>query len=119
MQGEMTDRLHNIQSAYLEAYLVQTAQSQPENITAANMLWKYYEKVIFIISFFLIQFEIKNSFFKVSQHGQAARVLLFLAENCAELKVSERLEYLSRASLDAGAIMSPTSAEEQLHREKF
>ena len=50
MQGEMTDRLLNIQSAYLEAYLVQTAQSQPENITAANMLWKYYEKVIFIIS---------------------------------------------------------------------
>ena len=51
MQGEMTDRLLNIQSAYLEAYLVQTAQSQPENITAANMLWKYYEKVNFTISF--------------------------------------------------------------------
>ena len=45
MQGEMTDRLLNIQSAFLESYLVQTAQSQPENITAANMLWKYYEKV--------------------------------------------------------------------------
>ena len=40
-----------------------------------------------------------------------------LAENCAGLKLSERLEYLSRASLDAGAIMSPTSADEQLHRE--
>ena len=57
MQGEMTDRLLNIQSAYLEAYLVQTAQSQPENITAANMLWKYYEKVILIISFNFIQFD--------------------------------------------------------------
>ena len=45
MQSEMTDRLLNIQSAYLESYLIKTAQNQPQNITAANMLWKYYEKV--------------------------------------------------------------------------
>ena len=45
MQSEMTDRLLNIQSAFLESYLIKTAANQPENITASNMLWKYYEKV--------------------------------------------------------------------------
>lgn len=61
------------------------------------MLWKYYEKV--------------------SQHGRAARVLLDLAENSSGLKLVERLEYLSRAVIDAAAILSPTAADEQLHRE--
>ena len=61
--------------------------------------------------------DIFTQILKVSQHGQAARVLLSLAETAPGLKLCERLEYLSRASLDAGAIMSPTSADEQLHRE--
>ena len=45
MQSEMTDRLLNIQSAYLESYLIRTSENQPDNISASNMLWKYYEKV--------------------------------------------------------------------------
>ena len=40
-----------------------------------------------------------------------------MAENSPGLKLSERLEYLSRAVIDAAAILSPTAADEQLHRE--
>ena len=110
----MTDRLLNIQSAYLEAYLVKTAQAQPENIVANDMLWKYYEKVNTRVRF--MNGKMRN-ILQISQHGAAARVLLSLAENSPGLKLSERLEYLSRAVIDAAAILSPTAADEQLHRE--
>lgn len=40
-----------------------------------------------------------------------------MAENSSGLKLVERLEYLSRAVIDAAAILSPTAADEQLHRE--
>ena len=43
--------------------------------------------------------------------------MLSLAENSPGLKLAERLEYLSRAVIDAAAILSPTAADEQLHRE--
>ena len=40
-----------------------------------------------------------------------------LAQNAPGLKLSTRLEYLSRAVIDAGAIMAPTAADEQLRRD--
>ena len=61
---------------------------------------------------------------QVSQYGDSAAVLLQLAE-CDKsklkpedkLSLSDRLDYLSRAVVAASAILSPTAAEEQLHRE--
>ena len=45
-------------------------------------------------------------------------MLLQLAEcNTLNLKLTNRLDYLSRAVVAASAILSPSAAEEQLHRE--
>ena len=44
--------------------------------------------------------------------------MLQLAEcNTLNLKLTNRLDYLSRAVVAASAILSPSAAEEQLHRE--
>ena len=45
-------------------------------------------------------------------------MLLQLAEcSTLNLRLSDRLDYLSRAVVAASAILSPTAADEQLHRE--
>ncbi|CAG5114252.1 Oidioi.mRNA.OKI2018_I69.chr2.g8314.t1.cds [Oikopleura dioica] len=97
MQSELADRLLSVKSGFLESYLLQTVKASPDNILAADMLWKYYEQI--------------------QQHGAAARTLMDLAQNAPGLKLSTRLEYLSRAVIDAGAIMAPTAADEQLRRD--
>lgn len=45
MQSELSDRLLSVKSGFLENYLLQTVKSTPDNILAADMLWKYYEQV--------------------------------------------------------------------------
>jgi len=45
MQSKLSDRLLSVKSGFLENYLLQTVKSTPDNILAADMLWKYYEQV--------------------------------------------------------------------------
>ena len=45
MQSQLADRLLSVKSGFLESYLLQTVKASPDNILAADMLWKYYEQV--------------------------------------------------------------------------
>eukprot|EP00794_Sanderia_malayensis_P007706 gene7706-8543_t len=100
MAKDMTDRLLEVTSPFLERYIVRTAAEQhPNDITILGLLWKHYQKR-------------KN-------YLSASKVLIGLAEKESDsLTIQERIAYISRAIMCAknASLTTNASAEgEFLH----
>eukprot|EP00795_Rhopilema_esculentum_P004293 gene4293-20493_t len=83
MTKELTDRLIEISSPFLQTFIVDTAaEKHPNDIPILDLLWKYHQKH--------------------KQYIQAAKVLIGLAERqCTSLVLQERVAYISRAIMCA------------------
>lgn len=83
IDNALTDRLLEIKSPHLEAFLKRSStQQQPGELKILDLLWKYYEKT-------------KN-------YSAAARVLSKLSEKeSPDVTLESRLEYLARAIMSA------------------
>ncbi|CAG2238962.1 NUP155 [Mytilus edulis] len=80
--GNMTEKLLEVQSPFLESYLKRKAGYQGEAVQALDMLWKYYEKL--------------------RNFPAAAKILSKLAERHGnDVRLQQRIEYLSRAIMCA------------------
>ncbi|KAG8179998.1 hypothetical protein JTE90_020953 [Oedothorax gibbosus] len=78
IERNKSDKLLSISSHFLEEYLKRCSSIRPDNLYVLDLLWKYYEK---------------NQNFSA-----AARVLAKLADkNGVDIKLGQRMEYLSRA----------------------
>jgi len=78
IDNRFTDRLLSIQSPFLENYLKRGIAQHPEQLPLFDIIWKYYEKN--------------------GQYFLAAKILDKLSSRHSnELKLSSRIEYLSRA----------------------
>lgn len=90
IQTDLTDKLLEINSPYLEPYLVRMAKIDQNKVRYMDLLWRHYEK---------------NRNF-----GNAARVLAKLADmHSTEISLQQRLEYISRAILSAKSSTSMSS----------
>ncbi|XP_060081127.1 nuclear pore complex protein Nup155-like [Ylistrum balloti] len=86
-----TEKLLEIQSPFLEPYLKRKTGYQSEAVGALDMLWKYYEK--------------SRNF------PAAAKILSRLAErHGTDVRLQQRIEYLSRAIMCAKSSTSRTSS---------
>lgn len=83
IEKNLTERLLEVRSDFLETYLKRLASIQhPDNISSLDLLWKYYEKT--------------------QNYSAAARILAKLAEREGiDINLEGRLEYLSRAIMSA------------------
>lgn len=99
IQADLTDKLLEINSPFLEPYLERMAKLDQNKVRYMDLLWRYFEK--------------NKSF------GSAARVLAKLADmHSTEISLQQRLEYISRAILSAKsstAVSSQASDGEFLH----
>ncbi|MEE6458037.1 hypothetical protein FKM82_000160 [Ascaphus truei] len=99
IQADLTDKLLELNSSFLEPYLVRMAKVDQNKVRYMDLLWRYYEK---------------NRNF-----SSAARVLAKLADmHSTEIALKQRLEYFSRAILSAksSTVMSTLAADgEFLH----
>ncbi|XP_013406007.1 nuclear pore complex protein Nup155 [Lingula anatina] len=87
----LTEKLLEVQSPFLETYLKQTANYQPDNLDTLDLLWKYYEKT--------------------RNFTAAARIQAKLAERRGtDIPLPQRLEYLSRAIMCAKSSSMRTSS---------
>ena len=73
-----TDRLLNIRSPYIVTYL---ERKSVDDIAPANLLWQYYSQA--------------------NRHHDAAAVQLLLAKSGFAMSLDKRVEYLSRARVNA------------------
>ena len=78
LQEGRTDRLMSIESPFLVTYL---KRKSLENVSHADLLWKYYSQA--------------------ERHYDAAEVQLDLANSDFQLSLDQRIEYLSRAKANA------------------
>ncbi|XP_046570812.1 LOW QUALITY PROTEIN: nuclear pore complex protein Nup155-like, partial [Haliotis rubra] len=91
-----SEKLLEIQTPYVEAYLKRKTQLHSGNVEALDMLWKYYEKI--------------------QNFPAAAKILSQLAErHSMDVPLHQRIEYLSRAIMCAKSstsrIMSAAGGE--------
>ncbi|XP_067677422.1 nuclear pore complex protein Nup155-like isoform X1 [Haliotis asinina] len=91
-----SQKLLEIQTPYVEAYLKRKTQLHSGNVEALDMLWKYYEKI--------------------QNFPAAAKILSQLAErHSMDVPLHQRIEYLSRAIMCAKSstsrIMSAAGGE--------
>ncbi|EDV22293.1 uncharacterized protein TRIADDRAFT_29198 [Trichoplax adhaerens] len=86
--NNLHDRLLEVSSVYLEAYLKRATTSQPSNLVAMDLLWKYYEKN--------------------NKYQSASLILSKLAERTStDITLQKRVEYLSRAIISAKSASFP------------
>jgi len=96
IDNRFTDRLLSIQSPYLENYLKRSIAQYPEQLQLFDIIWKYYEKN--------------------SKYLLAAKILDKLSDrHSTELKLSSRVEYLSRAIMCVKSAEGGAGAGELLH----
>ncbi|XP_077354036.1 nuclear pore complex protein Nup155 isoform X2 [Festucalex cinctus] len=99
IQADLTDKLLQVNSPYLEEHLMYMIKQDQNNIYNMDLLWRYYEK--------------NRSF------GKAAHVLARLADlHSTEISLMQRLEYLARAIISAkssSCLMSQAADGEFLH----
>ncbi|XP_075040329.1 nuclear pore complex protein Nup155 [Mixophyes fleayi] len=82
IQADLTDKLLELNSLFLEPHLVRTAKLEQNKVRYMDLLWRYYEK---------------NRNF-----SSAARVVAKLADmHSTEISLKRRIEYISRAILSA------------------
>ncbi|EDO30041.1 predicted protein, partial [Nematostella vectensis] len=95
IDNALTDRLLEIKSVHLEAYLKhKTAAQYPNDLKMLDLLWRHYEKT-------------KN-------YAAAARILSKLAEReSGDVSLVQRLEYLSRAIMSAKSSNLRTSSSKE------
>nr|CAB3264505.1 nuclear pore complex protein Nup155 [Phallusia mammillata] len=95
MQKKLTAQLLCVSSPYVESFLKRVAASQEENPSTigaegSDLLWQYYERS--------------------GQHSAAAEILANLAEKPgSDRPLSERIENLSRAKINARSVTSVTA----------
>ncbi|XP_041357627.1 nuclear pore complex protein Nup155-like [Gigantopelta aegis] len=86
-----TEKLLEIQTPFIEAYLKRKAQIHSDNVDALDMLWKYYEKI--------------------QNFPAAAKILSSLADRYGlDVPLQQRIEYLSRAIMCAKSSTSRISS---------
>ncbi|XP_034956535.1 nuclear pore complex protein Nup155 [Zootoca vivipara] len=99
VQADLSDKLLQINSAFLEPYLARMAKVDQNKVRYMDLLWRFFEK--------------NGSF------SNAARVLAKLADmHSTEISLQQRLEYIARAILSAksSTAISPIAADgEFLH----
>ncbi|XP_054843250.1 nuclear pore complex protein Nup155 [Eublepharis macularius] len=99
IQADLSDKLLQVNSPFLEPYLVRMAKVDQNKVRYMDLLWRYFEK---------------NRNF-----SNAARVLAKLADmHSTEISLQQRLEYIARAILSAksSTAISPIAADgEFLH----
>ncbi|ELU06399.1 hypothetical protein CAPTEDRAFT_198384 [Capitella teleta] len=96
IRNNLTEKLLEIKSAFLEPYLKRSALMQPDLLALLDLLWKFYEKT--------------------RNYASAAKILTKLADKKgAELSLMQRMEYLSRAMMCAKSSTSSTADGEFLH----
>ncbi|XP_060092043.1 nuclear pore complex protein Nup155 [Heteronotia binoei] len=99
IQADLSDKLLQVNSPFLEPYLVRMARVDQNKVRYMDLLWRYFEK---------------NRGF-----SNAARVLAKLADmHSTEIPLQQRLEYIARAILSAksSTAISPIAADgEFLH----
>uniref|UniRef100_A0A8C5LJD4 Nuclear pore complex protein Nup155 n=2 Tax=Leptobrachium leishanense TaxID=445787 RepID=A0A8C5LJD4_9ANUR len=82
IQADLTDKLLELNSPYLEPYLVRMSKVDPNKVRFMDLLWQYYEK---------------NRNF-----SSAAKVVAKLADlHSTDILLRQRIEYISRAILSA------------------
>ncbi|KAL5017128.1 hypothetical protein ScPMuIL_006717 [Solemya velum] len=87
----LTEKLLDIQSPFLEPYLKRKSSFQSDDIGVLDLLWKYYEK--------------KKNF------SAASRILTELSERPGtDMNLQQRIAYLSRAIMCAKSSTSRTSS---------
>ncbi|XP_051876297.1 nuclear pore complex protein Nup155 [Pristis pectinata] len=90
IQVDLTDKLLEVNSPYLEPYLVRMAKHDQNRVRYMDLLWRYYEK---------------NRNF-----SNAARILARLADmHSTEISLQQRIEYISRAILSAKSSTATSS----------
>jgi len=90
----LTEKLLDIHSAYLEPYLKRSTQVNPEHAATLDLLWRYYEKT--------------------QNYTAAAKILAKLADrHSIDVSLSQRLEYLSRATMSAKSATSTAASSQQ------
>ncbi|XP_038049552.1 nuclear pore complex protein Nup155-like isoform X2 [Patiria miniata] len=100
MEKGLKDRLLQITSPYVEQYMKRAAQYSADNLHVMDLLWKYHEKT--------------------GNYPAAARILLKLAErHSTDVKLQQRIEYLSRAVMCAKSsnLRTSTSSEGEFLQE--
>ncbi|XP_066473036.1 nuclear pore complex protein Nup155 isoform X2 [Tiliqua scincoides] len=99
IQADLSDKLLQVNSPFLEPYLVRMAKVDQNKVRYMDLLWRFFEK--------------NRSF------SNAARVLAKLADmHSTEISLQQRLEYIARAILSAksSTAISPIAADgEFLH----
>jgi nuclear pore complex protein Nup155 len=91
IKSNLTDRLVQVESPYVEEYLQQSISSDHQTqLLILDLLWKYYERT--------------------RKYGSAARILSKLAEGEGpHFNLNERVEYLSRAVMCAKSTTMSTN----------
>ncbi|CAH1772348.1 unnamed protein product [Owenia fusiformis] len=91
---ELSEKLLEIQSPFLEPYLKRAATIEQDNLDTLDLLWKYYEKT--------------------KDYASAAKILSKLADRqCIDINLQQRLEYLSRAAMSAKSSTLRTTSSTQ------
>ncbi|XP_022087297.1 nuclear pore complex protein Nup155-like [Acanthaster planci] len=96
----LKDRLLQISSPYVEEYMKRATQYSADSLQLMDLLWKYHEKT--------------------GNYPAAARILLKLAErHSTDVKLQQRIEYLSRAVMCAKSsnLRTSTSSEGEFLQE--
>ncbi|XP_072448887.1 nuclear pore complex protein Nup155 isoform X2 [Chiloscyllium punctatum] len=90
IQADLMDKLLEVNSPFLEPYLVRMAKQDQNKVRYMDLLWRYYEK---------------NRNF-----SNAARILARLADmHSTEISLQQRIEYISRAILSAKSSTTTSS----------
>ncbi|XP_041042883.1 nuclear pore complex protein Nup155 isoform X1 [Carcharodon carcharias] len=90
IQADLMDKLLEVNSPFLEPYLVRMAKQDQNKVRYMDLLWRYYEK--------------NRSF------SNAARILARLADmHSTEISLQQRIEYISRAILSAKSSTATSS----------